>query len=116
MRNELLRTREFNGWSIEEEVHLAQDGEAIRLLGSWGGNTTNANAKWEGILEKQLKIMKLRDLRHPSTIGRVLITKALVIPVAYYLMTVNGIPRRYLLSTEKDIRNFIWKGRKGQMA
>jgi hypothetical protein len=36
--------------------------------------------------------------------------------LAYYLMTVNGIPRKHLTTMEKNVRNFIWNGRKGQMA
>jgi len=30
--------------------------------------------------------------QYPSTAGRILIAKALIISLAHYLMTVNGIP------------------------
>ena len=43
-------------------------------------------------MEKQAKTMRLWGLLHPSIAGRVLIVKGLVISLAYYLMTVNGIP------------------------
>ena len=60
--------------------------------------------------------MKLWSLLYPSIAGRVLIVKALVISLAYYLMTVNGISRMTLTAMEKSIRSFIWSGRRGQMA
>jgi len=28
-RDELVRTRKFNDWGIDEEIHIAQEGEAI---------------------------------------------------------------------------------------
>jgi hypothetical protein len=115
-REDLVRTREFNDWKIDDRVHIAQEGEAIRILGSRQGNGINIQAKWNKILERQLKIMKLWSRQYPSTLGRVLIAKALVISIAYYLMTVNSIPRKYLETMDRNIRNFIWNGRKGQMA
>jgi len=60
--------------------------------------------------------MKLWSLMYPSIAGRILVVKALVISLAYYLMTVNGIPRNTLSDMEKNVRSFIWSGRKGQMA
>ena len=53
---------------------------------------------------------------YPSAMGRVLIAKALVISLAQYLMTVNGISRRNLTTMEKKIRSFIWGGKRGQLA
>ena len=41
--------------------------------------------------------------------------KALVISLAYYLMTVNGISHKNLDIMEKNICNFIWRGHKGQI-
>ena len=115
-RNETIQSREFNGWRIADEIHLAQEGEAIRILGSWQGNGINIQSKWNDIIERQLKTMRHWNHLYPSVAGRVLIAKALVISLAYYLMTVNGIHRNTLSTMEKNIRNFIWNGKKGQMA
>ena len=60
--------------------------------------------------------MKLWSLLYPSIAGGVLIVKALVISLAYYLMTVNGISCTTLTAMEKSICSFIWSGRRGQMA
>jgi hypothetical protein len=42
-----------------------------------------------------------------------MIAKALVISLTHYLVTVNGISRKDL---ERNVRNFTWNGRRGQMA
>jgi len=53
---------------------------------------------------------------YPSVAGRVLLAKTLVISLAQYFMTVNGISQRNLTTMEKSIRLFIWNGKKGQLA
>jgi len=114
--NELVRTRKFNNWGIDREIHIAQEGEAIQILGSWQGNGIDIQAKWNDITEQQAHTMKLWSLLYPSIAGQVLIVKALVISLAYYLMTVNGISCTALMAMEKSIHSFIWSGQRGQMA
>jgi len=108
--SELTRTREFNGWTIEEEIHIVKDREATRILGLWQGNGTSTQMKWNKIMERQAKTMRLWSLMYPSITGRILVVKALVISLAYYLMTVNGIPWDTLSDMEKNIPAFIWSG------
>jgi len=88
----------------------------MRILGSWQGNRINTQAKWNKIIKRQLKTMRRWNPMYPLTMGRILIVKALIILIAHYLMTVNGIPQNMLMTMEKNIRSFIWNGRKGQMA
>jgi hypothetical protein len=42
--------------------------------------------------------------------------KALIVSRALYLMTVNGIPNEHLKTMEKNIRSFIWLGKRGTIA
>jgi len=102
-RNEIIRTREFNGWRINDEIHIAQEGEATHILGSWQGNGINIQSKWNDMIEKQLKTMNRWNPLYPSTGGRVTIVKSLVISLAYYLMTVNGINHKTILTMERNI-------------
>jgi len=92
LRDELIRTREFHDWKTDREINIAQEGEAIRILGSWQGNGISIQAKWNEITERQARTMKRWSLLYPSIAERVLITKALVVSLDYYLMTVSGIP------------------------
>jgi len=48
--------------------------------------------------------------------GQVLLAKTLIISLAQYFMTVNGISHQDLMTMEKSIRKFIWNGKKGQLA
>jgi len=116
LRDELIQNREYNGWKIEEAVHIARKGEAIRILGSWQGNGIDIQDKWNDILERQMKTMKRWNCLYPSVNGRVMIAKTLVVSLAQYLMTVNGISNKNLMTMEKNIRRFIWNGKKGQLA
>ena len=116
VRSETIRTREFNGWEIENEIRIARDGEATRILGSWQGNEIEVQDKWNGILERQMKTMKRWTHLYPSVAGRVLLAKTLVVSLAQYLMTVNGISSKNLTTMERNIRRFIWNGKKGQLA
>ena len=68
------------------------------------------------MLEKQQKTMKLWNQSYPLAMGRVLISKALVVSLAYYLTTVNGIMQKHHSTMEKNLRKFIWNGKKGQIA
>ena len=115
-RNKVTNTKTYNGWSIPEEVHIARDGEATRILGLWQGNGINIQDKWNNILENQLKTMKRWMHLYPSTTGWVLLAKTLVVSLAHYLMTVNGIPQKDLTTMERNIRKFIWNGKKGKIA
>lgn len=77
-RDEITQTRNFNGKQIPDKVQIAKDGEAVRILGSWQGNEVNANNKWEEIIEKQNRIMKMWANSYPSTLARARIAKALI--------------------------------------
>jgi ribonuclease HI/exonuclease III len=115
-RRSLIEERTFNGKRIEDGIKIAKDGEPIRVLGSWQGNKVNADHKWTEIIEKQMKIMKMWSSSHPSVLARVRIAKSLVVSRALYLMTVNGIPKEYLETIDRNVRHFIWSGKKGPIA
>ncbi len=116
LRNELIQSREFNRWKFDNKIHIAQEGEAAQILDSWQGNGIDIQDKWNEILERQMKTMKHWNHLYPSVAGQVMIAKMLVVSLAQYLMMVNGISNKNLTTMEKNIRCFIWKGKKGQLA
>jgi hypothetical protein len=95
-RDEMCRSRRVCGKTIPEGIKIANDGEAIRMLGAWQGNNVNASAKWDEVIEKQLRIMRRWANSYPSILARSRVAKALVVSRALYLMTVNGIPKNHL--------------------
>ena len=54
-----------------------------------------------------MNITKLWSPHYLSTKGQVLIVKTLVIPIMYYLLTVNEMPRRYLLIMKQKFQSRI---------
>ena len=62
-----------------------------------------------------MKTMKQWTHLYPSVAGQVLLAKTLVVSLAQYLMTVNGISSKNLTTMERNIRCFIWNGKKGQL-
>ncbi|KIM29864.1 hypothetical protein M408DRAFT_54534, partial [Serendipita vermifera MAFF 305830] len=112
-RESVVQTRTLCGKRLSDEIKIATDGTAVRILGAWQGNGVDASEKWDEILEKQLKVMKLWANSYPSALARARIAKALVVSRAFFLMTVNGISKKHLEMMEKNIRNFIWQGKKG---
>ena len=100
---DIINTRKYNDWKVDDGIRIAQEGEATHILGSWQGHKINIQAKWNEMLEKQQKIMKLCSLSYPLVTGRVLIAKALIVLQAYYLMTVNRITWKHLETMEKNI-------------
>jgi len=115
-RENLIQSRELNGWRIPDEIRIAQDSEATRILGSWQGSNIDMQEKWNEIMERQQKTINRWNHLYPSVTGRVLLAKSLVISLAQYFMTVNGISQRNLTTMEKSIRQFIWNSKKGQLA
>jgi len=56
-REDLIQSQEINGWKIPDEIRIAQDGEATRILRSWQGSNINIQEKWNEIMERQMKTM-----------------------------------------------------------
>jgi len=56
-REDLIQSRELNGWRIPNKIRIAQDGEATWILGSWQGSNINIQEKWNEIMERQMKTM-----------------------------------------------------------
>ena len=87
-REDLIRSRVLNRWRIPNEIRVAQDGEATRILGSWQGSNIDVQEKWNEILERQKKTTNRWTHLYLSVAGRVLLAKTLVISLAQYFMTV----------------------------
>ena len=63
-----------------------------------------------------MKTMKRWTHLYPLVAGQVLLAKTLVVSLAQYLMMVNRILSKNLTTMERNIRRFIWNGKKGQLA
>ncbi|EKM74423.1 hypothetical protein AGABI1DRAFT_15624, partial [Agaricus bisporus var. burnettii JB137-S8] len=117
-RKRVIVTRKINdnpGGKIEDNVNIIKEGESLRILGAWVGNGNNQNTQWETILKKQKQIMTAWQSMNLSFRGKELILKALVQSRALFLTTVNGMPKPVQERMEKEMKTFLWNGRKATM-
>ena len=92
-RKQVIETRQFGGNKIEKGIRIIKDGEAMRTLGAWVGNETNASLQWEEVLKKQEESIKAWSKTNMSLKGKEIILKALIQSKAMFLATVNGMPK-----------------------
>ena len=111
-RKKVVDTRCFGDNEIEQGVKIIKDGEAMRTLGSWVGNETNADLQWEGVLRKQEETMAAWSKTNMSLKGREIILKALIQSKAMFLATVNGMPKNVEEKMKSMFKDFLWNGKK----
>ena len=114
-RKSVIESRKFGENEIEENVKIVKDGEAMRTLGAWVGNETNANLKWEEILQKQEESINRWEKTNMSLKGKEIILKALIQSKAMFLATVNGMPKHIEIRMKKLFKSFLWDNKKGLM-
>ena len=110
-RKNVVRTRKLNpnDRRIPEDVHIAQDGEAIRSLGAWIGNNTQEERPWEPIIDAVHKDLERWKSVHPTLDGKRLIVQAIVGGRTQFLTKAQGMPSQIRKALTKEIRNFLWE-------
>lgn len=109
-RNEIIELRRLNATSdtIPTNVHIAKDGEPVRILGAWLGNNINQSLTWAPILENVCKRLKRWGAARHSLEGRRLIVQMQVAGVTQYLTKVQGMPKDVEVKLNKQIRKLMW--------
>ena len=113
-RAQVLETRSIDGQrnqaSIPENVHIAGDGESVRVLGAWIGNKVDQAATWAPILQKTEAFLDRWGRCHPTLSGRKNIIQMGPGGITQYLTMVQGMPKTVEHSLNAMIRKFLWKG------
>jgi exonuclease III len=109
-RGRIIRTRKIHPADapLNYDVHIANDSEAIRSLGSWVGNNTKDEAPWEPIIDKVNKELNRTNLSHPSLKGKRLLSQIIVSGRTQFLAKAQGMPDRVRDVLTKLIKSFIW--------
>ena len=118
-RKTLETTRKINdipGNTIPDNINIIKEGQTMRTLGAWVGNGGNQNPQWKKILDKQKEIMDTWEKSRLSYRGKELILKALVQSRALFLATVNGMPKETQEKMQKQMRSFLWEGKRGKIS
>ncbi|TFY54492.1 hypothetical protein EVJ58_g8829 [Rhodofomes roseus] len=111
-RAQVIQTRRIdptcNAPSIPDFVHIARDGEAVRILGAWIGNRTREAAIWTPTLEKVDRFLTRWGRCNPTMKGKKHIIQMGPGGMTQYLTTVQGMPASIEKELTKKIRSFIW--------
>ncbi|KIK32407.1 hypothetical protein CY34DRAFT_27226 [Suillus luteus UH-Slu-Lm8-n1] len=102
-REHILTTRKLNKTQdcIPEDIDLAKDSKATRILGVWIGNRTDKQAIWSPILDKIENTLQRWEKWHPTIEGRKIIIQCTIGGMSQYLTTAQGMP--------KDIEDLLVK-------
>ncbi|EPT05707.1 hypothetical protein FOMPIDRAFT_1082950, partial [Fomitopsis schrenkii] len=98
--------------AIPANIHIARDGEAVRILGAWIGNKTNQAAIWAPTIKKIGDFLEQWGKCHPSMSGKRHIAQMGVGGISQYLTKVQGMPRQVEEELTKMTRAFLWDGKK----
>ncbi|EPS93790.1 hypothetical protein FOMPIDRAFT_12490, partial [Fomitopsis schrenkii] len=109
-RSEFLHTRKPTPDSepIPDHIHIAKDGEAIRILGAWHGNDVNETQIWTPTIDKVEAALTRWELRKPTMAGRKHIVQMVVGGMTQYKAKVQGMPKQIEDALAKRVRKFMW--------
>jgi len=110
-RNHLVETRRISEdqVAIPPEIHIAKDGEPVRVLGAFVGNKVDQVNIWTPILEKCDKALANWEKTRPTQDGRRLIIGMVIGGYTQYQTRVQGMPRDVEKLLTKKIQRFMSK-------
>ncbi|EPS97912.1 hypothetical protein FOMPIDRAFT_18560, partial [Fomitopsis schrenkii] len=116
-REAVLEHRSINGEVCDEQekipdnIRIARDGEAIRILGAWIGNKTDQVAVWTPALKKIKDFLERWGRCHPSMGGKRSIVQMGPGGISQYLTMVQGMPTQVEKELMRMIKDFMWDGK-----
>ncbi|KAK0430125.1 hypothetical protein EV421DRAFT_1660755, partial [Armillaria borealis] len=93
---------------IPNHIHIAKDGEAVQIIGTFIGNAIDNAEPWTPILEKIDENLEQWQSSHPMLKGKQLIVQMIVGGCTQFLTKVQGMPKHIETRLMNTIRNFIW--------
>ncbi len=119
-RKEMAETYRVSGaWkNYPRGVHVAQEGEAIRILGAFFGNGIRQTDVWSLVLTKivamrqpLMQVMARWKAGHATIQGKRHVVQMIVGGMTQYLTTVQRMPEPILRRLNKIIRGYLWDDR-----
>ncbi|RPD77086.1 hypothetical protein L226DRAFT_439437, partial [Lentinus tigrinus ALCF2SS1-7] len=111
--------RDTGSWkNYPTNVHVAQEGEPVRILGAFLGNGIDQVEIWSVVLTKMVAIRKpLMEVLerwkrgHATLYGKKHIIQMIVGGMTQYLTNVQRMPEAIVRRLTKIIRGFLWNDR-----
>ena len=111
-RQQVILTRKINQdeiFPINDKIKIAQDGDAVRLLGAWIGNKIDNVAPWETTVDKIHRNLGFWKRSGPTMKGRKTIIQAVVGGLTQFLTKAQGMPPHIETAITRIIRDFMWE-------
>jgi hypothetical protein len=99
--------------SKDKEEHIKWTNKPIKTLGIYYGHDYIECEKlnWEKKIEKMNSLFLSWSKRNLSILGKVLIIKALIMPIFTFIVSSCVIPEKYKKEIESKCFKFIWNGK-----
>ncbi|KAM5543385.1 hypothetical protein V8D89_002970, partial [Ganoderma adspersum] len=109
-RENMARTYRLTGaWNnYPRGVHMAGEGNAIRILGAWLGNNIDQPEVWSRTLAKITTVLERWKASHPTIEGKKHVVQMIVGGMTQFLTDVQRMPESVQRRLTKIIRNYIW--------
>jgi hypothetical protein len=113
-RAQVIETRKLNAndSAMPASVHIAKEGESVRILGGHMGNGIDASTLWTPVLEKIDSALERWERDHPTLEARKNIIQITVAAMTQYLTQMNGMPEKIVTHLLRAQREFMWGGAK----
>lgn len=83
----------------------------LKVLGVWVGTANCDKENWDPIVEKIVNTLKLWRMRNLTIYGRACIIQTLALSKVWYVGSVLTPPTNIIDKIEKEITNFLWRGK-----
>ncbi|EIW52959.1 uncharacterized protein TRAVEDRAFT_40509 [Trametes versicolor FP-101664 SS1] len=105
--------KETGAWgNYPAGVHLAEEGEAVRILGAYFGNEAEQSKIWDPKIKKMEGVLERWSLSPSTVIGKRHTTQMMVGGMSQFLANVQRMPATVTKKLMKMIRSHIWDGKK----
>ena len=93
---------------LPQVIRIAEDGNAVRILGAWIGNEAKDVTPWEPVLDKVRLALKRWGKGHPTLDAKRHIVQMFAGGMTQFLAKAHSMPREIEIALVKIIRSFIW--------
>ncbi|KAI9068535.1 hypothetical protein FKP32DRAFT_1529749, partial [Trametes sanguinea] len=97
---------------LPDSARITREGEAVRILGAWIGNSVDPEAAWRPMISKIKLNLERWTHRNPSLYGRRLIVGLELGSRTQFLTAAQGMPAAVEDELAKAALSFIWDGQK----
>lgn len=105
---EMRKINQEDKKTLDHQIKIVRDGEAVHSLGAWIGNKINDPMPWETILDIIREKLERWNRTHPMLYGKRLIAQVVIGGHTQFLTKAQGMPPHIEEALMKILRDFIW--------